>query len=317
LRQAREGMVEMGSQHSLGRETFHYLWNRNHKPVLRIAPGDEVSFDINDVWSWGITRDTTSEDLKDLDNSKLYPLSGPVYVEGAQPGDTLTVDVLEVKNDDFGWSAIAPDLGILEEFKDPYLYKWELKDPAFAHFEKGIKIPVRPFCGVMGVAPPETGGFEVMPPGRHGGNMDIKHLTAGSRLELPVWVEGALFSTGDVHAAMGDGEVCVTAIECAGHATFRFGLVKRTGLAWPRYSATIGEGTGRDYHVTTGIAPDLMEAAKGSVRNMLDFLTKTYGLRREDAYVLCSVAADLRIHEVVDKPNWVVGAMIPKDIFPA
>jgi len=306
----------MTGRHSLGRETFHYLWNRNHRPVLRISQGDEISFDINDVGTWQITRDTTSDDLKNFDNSKLYPLAGPVYVEGAEPGDTLTVEVLEVQNDDFGWSAILPGYGLLEEFKDPYLYKWELKDREFAHFEKGIRIPIRPFCGVMGVAPPETGAFEVMPPGRHGGNMDIKHLTAGSRMELPVWVEGALFSTGDLHAAMGDGEVCVSAIECAGHATFRFGLVKQTGLAWPMYSSKTDSGTGREYHVATGIAPDLMEAAKASVRNMLDFLSTSYGLKREEAYVLCSVAADLRIHEVVDKPNWVVGTMVPMDIFP-
>jgi acetamidase/formamidase len=303
------------ARHSVGRETYHYLWNRSHKPVLRVRPGDEVFFDINDVWSWQINRKTKSEDLPSIDNSKLYPLAGPVYVEGAEPGDTLTVEVLDVKNDDWGWSAIFPGLGLLEEFDEPYLYKWELEDRRFAHFEKGIKIPIRPFCGVLGVSPPESGGFEVMPPGRHGGNMDIRHLTKGSRVELPVWVEGALFSTGDVHAAMGDGEVCVTAIECAGSARFRFGVVKKTGLTMPRYTTT-SEGKAREYHVATGIAPDLLDAAKLSVRNMLDYLTKAHGLKREDAYILCSVAADLRVHEVVDKPNWVVGTMIPMDIFP-
>lgn len=303
----------MARRHSIGRETFHYLWNRNHKPALTIKPGDEVSFDINDVWSWQITRKTKSSDLPSIDNSKLYPLAGPVYVEGAEPGDTLTVEVLDVQNDDWGWSAIFTGLGLLEEFQEPYLYKWELKDKKFAHFEKGIRIPIRPFCGVMGVSPPETGGFEVMPPGRHGGNMDIKHLTKGSKVELPVWVPGALFSTGDVHAAMGDGEVCVTAIECAGNATLRFGLSKKTGLAMPRYTATAEKS--REYHVATGIAPDLMQAAKISVRNMLDFLTKSHGLSREDAYILCSVAADLKVHEVVDRPNWVVGTSIPTDIF--
>jgi acetamidase/formamidase len=305
----------VGSRHSINRETYHYLWNRSHKPALTIKSGDEVAFDINDVWSWQITSKTKSADLPSIDNSKLYPLSGPVYVEGAQPEDTLTVEVLDVGNDDWGWSAIFPGLGLLDEFKKPYLYKWELKDKNFARFEKGIRIPIRPFCGVMGVSPPETGGFEVMPPGRHGGNMDIKHLTKGSKVELPVWVEGALFSTGDVHAAMGDGEVCVTAIECAGHATFRFGLVKGTGLKMPRYSTKIEE-KGRKYHVATGIAPDLMEAARASVRNALDYITATFGLSREDAYILCSVAADLRVHEVVDRPNWVVGTMIPMNIFP-
>src|SRR5215472_15800006 len=156
------------------------MWNREHKPALRIQPGDEVSFDINDVWSWQIDRKTKSSDLPSIDNSKLYPLAGPVYVEGAEPGDTLTVEVLDVQNDDRGWSAIFPGLGLLsDDFTDPYLYKWELNDRAFAKFEKGIRIPIRPFCGVMGVAPPEQGGVEVMPPGRHGGNMDIKPLVVG------------------------------------------------------------------------------------------------------------------------------------------
>lgn len=309
-------MNKMASRHSIGRETYHYLWSRGHKPVLRVKPGDEVHFEINEVSSWQISKDSATDVLTTFDADKLYPLSGPVLIEGAEPGDTLTVEVLEVENDDFGWSAILPGFGLLDEFKDPYLYKWELKDRRFARFEKGIKIPIRPFCGVMGVAPPEEGTFPAMPPGRHGGNMDIKHLTAGSRLELPVWVQGGLFSTGDLHAAMGDGEVCVSAIECPGRATFRFGLVKRTRLAWPRYSTKGEPPSKKGYHAATGIAPDLMEAARASVRNMLSYLTEVHDLTREDAYVLCSVAADLKVHELVDQPNWVVGASIPMDIFP-
>ncbi len=306
----------MASHHSIGRDTFHYLWSRNHKPVLNIKPGDDVFFDINDVSSWQITKDSDADVLSSFDDSKLYPLAGPVYVEGAEPGDTLTVDVLDVQNDDFGWSAVMSGHGLLEEFSEPYLYKWSLKDRRFAHFEKGIHIPIRPFCGVMEVAPPEEGSFDVMPPGRHGGNMDIRHLTKGSRLELPVLVKGALFSTGDLHAAMGDGEVCVSAVECPGHATFRFSLVKGTKLAWPRFTCKAEPPPRKGYHVSTGIGPDLMLASKAAVRNTIDFLTSADGLSREEAYVLCSVAADLRIHEVVDQPNWVVGSMVPLDIFP-
>jgi len=305
----------MPTQHFVGRDSFHYLWSRDHKPVLKIAPKDVVSFEINDVSSWQVTKDSSSE-RSGFDQSKLYPLSGPVYIEGAEPGDTLTVDVLDVVNGDFGWSVILPGEGLLEEFQRPYLYKWDLKTKDFALFEKGIKIPIRPFCGVMGVAPAQQGSFEVTPPGRHGGNLDIKHLTAGSRLELPVWAKGALFSVGDLHAAMGDGEVCVSAIECAGRSKFRFGLVKGTGLAWPRYYTTGEPKPEKGYYVTVGVAPDLMEASKLAVRNMLNHLIEAYDLGREEAYVLCSVAADLRIHEVVDMPNWVVGVMIPMDIFP-
>ena len=306
----------MASHHSIGRKTFHYLWSRSHKPVLSIKPGDDVTFDINEVSSWQISKDSNVDVLNALDGSKLYPLSGPVYVEGAEPGDTLSVEVLDVKNDDWGWSAILPDLGLLEEFKEPYLYKWNLEGKTSAPFKKGIKIPIRPFCGVMGVAPPEEGHFESMPPGKHGGNLDIRHLTVGSRLELPVWVPGGLFSTGDLHAAMGDGEVCVTAIECPGHAKFRFSLIKGTRLAWPRYFTPGAPQPKKGYHVCTGIGPDLMEASRNAVRGMLGYLTATHGLSKEDAYVLCSVAADLRVHEVVDKPNWVVGLMMPLDIFP-
>lgn len=195
----------MGS-HRVGRESFHYLWSRDHKPLLEIEPGDEVSFEINDVSSWQVTKDTPTE-RPGFDPSKLYPLSGPVYVRGAEPGDALVVDVLEVETGDFGWSVIIPGEGLLEEFQKPYLYKWDLDERDYAPFEKGIRIPLRPFCGVMGVAPPGTDPLPVMPPGKHGGNMDIKHLTTGSRLELPVSVPGVLFSTGDLHAAMGDGEV--------------------------------------------------------------------------------------------------------------
>lgn len=303
------------TSHKIGRDRFHYLWSRDHKPILSINSGDEVAFEINDVSSWQITKDTAPE-RPGFDQSKLYPLSGPVQVEGAEPGDTLAVEVLEVTSGDFGWSVILPGEGLLEEFVRPYLYKWDLKGRDYAQFEKGIRIPIRPFCGVMGVAPPEPGSFPVMPPGRHGGNLDIKHLTAGSRLELPVWVPGALFSTGDLHAAMGDGEVCVSAIECAGRAKFRFKLEKRTGIAWPRYFTRGEPAPKKGAYAATGVAPDLMTASKSAVRNMVDYLTRTYDLSREEAYVLCSVAADLRIHELVDAPNWVVGAMIPLDIFP-
>ena len=303
------------ASYKVRREEFHYLWSKEHKPVLSVDPGDDVAFEINDVSSWQVTKDTPPE-RPGFDRSKLYPLSGPIYVDGAEPGDTLTIEVLEVENGDFGWSVILPGEGLLDEFQKPYLYKWYLRGKDYAQFEKGIRIPLRPFCGVMGVAPPEAGPFPVMPPGRHGGNLDIKHLTKGSRLELPVWVTGALFSTGDLHAAMGDGEVCVSAIECAGRAKFRFSLEKRTGLGWPRFYAKGEAAPRRGNYVTTGVAADLMSATKSAVRNMLDYLMKKHDLSREEAYVLCSVAADLRIHEVVDAPNWVVGAMIPLDVFP-
>jgi acetamidase/formamidase len=309
--------VSVVPAHHITRKQFHYKWNRAHKPVIKVNPGETVSFDVNDVLSWQLTARSTSSDLNHLDGEKFYPLAGPVYVNGAIPGDALVLDILDVKIDDFGWTAIIPGYGLLDEFKEPYLYKWKLTDKRFAHFEKGIEIPIRPFCGVLGVAPAKTGPFDAMPPGRHGGNMDIRHTTVGSKVKLPVQVEGALFSTSDIHAAMGDGEICVCAIECAGSVKIRFGLEKGARLQYPEYFTKGDPPPRKGWYTTTGIAPDLMTAAKESARGMISHLKKAYGLSKEEAYVLCSVAADLRIHEVVDQPNWVVGTMIPLDIFPS
>jgi acetamidase/formamidase len=310
-------MTELPNHYHVPLETFHYKWSRSHKPVLSVQEGDTVTFEINDVGSWQLNKDSTSEDVLRFDASKLYPLAGPVLVEGTEPGDALVVEVLDVRVGDFGWSFVQPGFGLLEEFRKPFLYKWDLKrNKKCASFENGITIPLKPFCGVLGVAPRSRGFTDVAPPGRHGGNMDIRHLTAGSWVKIPVWVEGALFSAGDVHAAMGDAEVCGTAIECPGTAALKFGIEKKVGLTYPEFFTVGDERPRKGYHAATGIGPDLMEATKDSVRNMIRHLEKTYDLTAEEAYILCSIAADVRVHEIVDRPNWVVGTMISKDIFP-
>lgn len=296
------------------RESYHYMWSKNHKPVLEIDPGDRVTFQIHEVTSSQITRKSTTSDIAKLDLSKFYPLAGPVRVAGARKDDALAVSILKVGTADWGWSAVTPGLGALEEFNEPFLWTWKLSKKNWVNFKNGLKVRYRPFCGVMGVAPANDVPTEVMPPGFHGGNMDIRHLTAGSRLLLPVQVDGGLFSVGDVHAAQGDGEVCVTAIECPGTVTVRIGLVKGANLEAPHYF-TAPEGTvGRSY-VTTGIAPDLMDACKQAIRRMIGEVTTIGGLSREEAYIFCSVAGDLRVHEIVDRPNWVVGLMIPQNSF--
>lgn len=304
------------ASHHIGIDTFHYFWDRTHKPVLTVQEGDTVTCEINDVWSWRIKKSWKSKDLVRLTPEGMYPLAGPIYVEGAEPGDALVVDVLDVGIADSGWTVILPGFGILEEFKKPYLQRWDLKNKEVALFKRGIKIPLNPFCGVLGVAPKRPGSFSVAPPGKHAGNLDIRHLTKGSTLKIPVWVPGALFSAGDVHASMGDGEVCISAIECAGTAKFRFRLEKKAQLRWPQYSTPGDVQPRKGYYAATGIAPNLWTATKESVRNMIDYLAKEHGLSREEAYVLCSVAADVRVHEVVDKPQWVVGTLISQDIFP-
>ncbi|MHB8567471.1 MAG: acetamidase/formamidase family protein [Nitrososphaerales archaeon] len=303
----------MPKRNLVRKDTFHYKWSRDHKPVLHVKPGDRVHFEVNEVSSWQITKNSVTSDLAKIDDKKLYPLAGPVYIEGAAPGDALVVKIEKVKIADWGWTAIIPGLGLLEEFKDPELNIWNLKNKKYATFRKGMKITLNPFCGVMGVAPAQEGYFDAMPPGKHGGNMDVKHLVDGAKLILPVWTEGALFSACDIHAAQGDGEVCVTAIECPGEATVSFDLVKHANISYPQYFTTEKASTVGNF-VTTGISPDLMEASKIAVRGMIDQLGKK-GLSRNEAYMLCSVAGNLMIHEVVDAPNWVVGLALPRTIF--
>ena len=293
----------------MSEKSYHYLWSKNHPHAIEIDPGDRVTFQVREVTSSQLTKSSTNEDAAKLDGSKFYPLAGPVRVRGAQVGDALAIDILRVDTADWGWSAIVPGLGALEEFTEPYLWIWRLGKSEWVSFKNGLKVKRRPFCGVMGVAPATEGYAEAMPPGNHGGNLDTRHLTAGSKLFLPVWVDGGLFSVGDIHAAQGDGEVCVTAIECPGEVTLRFNLIKNAQLEAPQYVTAPQHSVERHY-VTTGISPDLMEACRQSIRRMISALTKHAGLSREEAYIFCSVAGDLRIHEIVDKPNWVVGFWI-------
>ncbi|MDA4131151.1 MAG: acetamidase/formamidase family protein [Thaumarchaeota archaeon] len=297
------------------KDTFHYLWSKAHPPVLNIKPGDRVHFEVNETSSWQITEKSKAEDLAKIDETKWYPLAGPVYVEGAKPGDALVVNVEKVTPASWGWTAIMPGFGLLEEFTDPRLYIWKLRAGSkYATFVKKLRIPLNPFCGVLGVAPQGDGYFDVMPPGKHGGNMDIRHLTNGSKVLLPVWNDGALFSTCDLHATQGDGEVCVSAIECPGEVTLSFELKKDAHLETPCYYSRPLFGIDRGYFGTTGISPDLMEATKQAVRSMITFLQKNLGITREEAYMLCSVAGELRTHEIVDRPNWVVGMMLPRSL---
>jgi acetamidase/formamidase len=217
------------------RESWHYLWSKNHPPILEIRPGDRVTFQVREVTSSQLSVKSTVGDVANLDSSKFYPLAGPVRVKGAAVGDALAVDVLNVDTASWGWSAIIPGLGVLDEFTKPYLWTWRLGKKNWVDFKSGLRVRLRPFCGVMGVAPASDGFTDVMAPGNHGGNLDVRHLTAGSRVLLPVSVDGGLFSVGDIHAAQGDGEVCVTAIECSGLVSLRFNLIKRAKLDAPRY----------------------------------------------------------------------------------
>jgi acetamidase/formamidase len=300
----------------------HRAWDNSLDPVLTIDPGDVVRFECRDATDRQLDVESTDEDVHDLSFDPVHPLTGPVAIEGAEPGDVLEVELLELQHKGWGYNAFFPgemELGLLpEDFDDPGLYVWDLEGDV-GHFVNGIEVPLDPFPGVIGVAPAAEGEHDTLPPRSVGGNMDVKHLTEGSTLYLPVEVEDALFSTGDCHAAQGDGEVCVTGIEAPMFVTARFEVRSDMAIEQPQFE-TAGPftPTGQDepMYGTTGIAPDLMEATKLAVRHMIDHLHEERGLTRAEAYILASAIVDLKINEVVDAPNWTVSAYLPESIFP-
>ena len=303
---------------TIHRDRHHFGWNNANEPALRVAPGETVSFEVVDASGGQLGRSSTVADVAALDFARVNPVTGPVYVDGAAPGDTLLVEILDFQSSGWGWTAIIPGFGLLaEDFAAPFLHITSY-GAGGVEFAPGIHLPLRPFPGTIGVAPAEPGLHSIVPPRDVGGNMDIRDLTRGAKLWLPVRIRGALFSVGDTHAAQGDGEVCGTAIESPMIITLRFDLVKQGGLRRPQFdlpAPPTRHVDERGYHATTGIAPDLMQAAKDSIRDMIDHLGRAYGLSPELAYALCSVAADLRISEVVDVPNWVVSAYLPNAVF--
>lgn len=311
-------MQTAGRTIHVAREQWHLAWDNSIVPVARIASGETISFDTLEASGGQVTADSTVEAIKTLDFSRVDQVNGPIYIEGARPGDTLQVDFLDLQPAEWGWTAIIPGFGLLaDEFPDPALKIWHL-DNGWAEFASGIRIPLDPFCGEVGLAPAAPGAFSTIPPYRHGGNMDTKHLTRGATLYLPVEVEGALFSLGDGHAAQGDGEVCGTAIETPMRATVRLTVRQDMPVDEPQFR-TAGPLTPRTntapYYVTDGLSSDLLEATRKAVRQMIKHVQRSYGLSREDAYMLCSVAVDMKLCEVVDMPTYVVGAFLPESIF--
>lgn len=304
--------------HRVAREQRHLAWDNSIPPVLTVESGETIQIDAVEASGGQFSPNSTLDDMARLDFAACDPVQGPIYVRGAEPGDTLQIDLLELTPADWGWTALIPGFGLLaDEFPDPALKIWKLAD-GYGEFAPGIRIPLEPFCGEIGVAPGEPGAFSTIPPSAHGGNIDTKHLTAGATIYLPVLAPGALFSIGDGHAAQGDGEVCGTAIETP--MQIKLKLTVRKDLHVPELQyCTPGPLAPRTntapYYATTGYAPDLMEAARKAIRHMIDYLHQTHGLSHPDAYMLCSVAADLKINEIVDAPNWIVGAYLPTSIF--
>ncbi len=292
------------------------------KPALTVKSGDTVTIDtivgIPDMLEeLGAPSDEPLREMKEM-YAKVtdrgpgpHFMTGPVAIEGAMPGDVLEVEILEVRlRSSYGWMMIQPGAGALpEEF--PYLRKKLVpldSKTMTADFGNGIRLPLRPFFGNMGVAPP-LGRIGSAAPGYHAGNVDNKWLVAGTKLYIPVQVPGALFAVGDGHASQGDGEVCVTAVETNLTGVFRFTVRKDKRLRWPRAESPT-------HFITMGLDEDLDEAARHATKEMIDYLVAERGLSRDDAYMLTSAAIDLHVTQVVDGVKG-VHAMVAKSIFGA
>ncbi|PGH04403.1 hypothetical protein GX51_03562 [Blastomyces parvus] len=306
------------------RHQHHLRWSKQITPVQTINSGDIVHFDAVDGSNGQITKESTLSALSTFDITRADPALGPVFVTGAEPGDVLEVEILNLETTDWGWTGIFPGFGLLsDEFPDGALKIWHLDpDQPYALFKEGIRIPKQPFLGVMGVAPAADGEFSMIPPTNAGGNIDCRHLTVGSKLYLPVQTPGALFSCGDGHIAQGDGEVCGTAIETPLKATLRLSIHKNQ--PWitapqfqtpPRTDADQALPADKGEYAAMGIEPDLLEAAKQATRNLIEWLVRNKGLTREEAYMLVSVAGNLKITEIVDLPNYAVSMSLPLNIF--
>lgn len=285
------------------------------EPILTVESGDVVRFECPGP---DLPPDATPDDVALLDNERPHTIVGPVSVKGARPGDTLTVEILDIEvARDFGHTIFFPGFGLRpDRFDEVYVQNWAFHGSDYSELRPGIRIPLRPFCGIMAVAPAEPGEHSTIPPRPVGGNLDVGRLTKGATLFLPVAVPGALFSCGDGHAAQGCGELCGTALETAVNVTLRLTIDQDKHLdhfafatSAPRVSDTAG------CYVTTGTGPDLYECAQRAVDRMIDHLVAHHGLTEREAYILCSVTVDLSIEQIVDAPNWCVSAALPRSIF--
>ena len=305
--------------HTYPAEHVHFTWDTANEATLTIKGGDTVLIETREVTGGQIDPSSTSETLASIDGDRLYPLAGPIWIDGAEAGDTLAVEVVALETRGWGWAAVLPGLGLLpDDFPDPYLRLFDLTTGDVTFLRDDIAIPVAPFLGTMGVCPAGARQQPVMPPGTFGGNMDTRQLTAGTTLYLPVQVDGARFSCGDGHAAQGDGEVCVTGIETPLGATLRFTVQKGRSIPAPQFEtpgALTPRVDGAGFYGTTGVGPDLYAAAQDAVRAMIAHLGGAHGLSAEDAYVLSSLVVDLKISEIVDAGQYVVSAVLPLSIF--
>jgi acetamidase/formamidase len=306
-------------EHVLTAEPTHSVWDRSLRPRLHIDSGDEVQIACVDSSGGQVHPGMTTEQYLQIDRTRIHALTGPIRMHSAEPGDVLEIDVLATRHYGWGWSSVVEGLGFLKErFRTPYLFHWHLDGESTSSLFPAV-VPLRPFLGVMGVARAEDGAFRTRRPGPFGGNLDVRELCAGSKLYLPVYNPGALFSCGDGHAAQGDGEVCINGIECPLDVTLRFHLHKHQPLAGPLVESSdiAAADCSTDAWVVVESGTDLADAARAATARMIDLLMSRWGLSDVHAYILCSVAMRLRLSQVVNEPVHTVSAALSKEILPA
>lgn len=311
----------------------HLKWSNKQPPVLTASSGDIVTFDLVDSSNGQVTVDSDTASLASFRLELADPAVGPVYVRDAEPGDALKIEILSLETGNWGWTAVVPGFGLLaDEFSQSELKIWKF-DPqsGYAELKPGVRVPLRPFLGIMGIAPGLDGEFSTIPPTVVGGNIDCRDLVVGSTLYLPVQVPGALFSCGDGHAAQGHGEVCGTAIETNMKAQIRLTVCKNHSwvqsphmLLPPQLppqqqqhnsTSTTSTFPDKGHYATMGLDADMLEATRKATRAMIQWLVATKGLSRTEAYMLVSVAGDLKLAEVVDMPNHAVTMSLPLNVF--
>jgi acetamidase/formamidase len=306
------------AEHRLTAEPTHSRWNRALEPRLTISSGDTVHMSCLDASGGQVKPGATVEDFLSIDRNKIHALTGPIRIDGAEPGDVLEIQVLQVEHRGWGWTSVIPGLGFLKDrFREPYLFHWTL-DPEISRSLGSAIVPLRPFCGVMGVAPAEDGEFRTRPPGPFGGNMDVRELCTGATLYLPVFNQGALFSAGDAHAAQGDGEVCINGIECPAEVSLRFHVHRHQPLSGPLLESAESRSPDApaDAWIVVESDPDAMQAARRATERLVDLLVGRWSFTPIHAYLLCSVTMKLRISQVVNEPMITVSAALPKCVLP-
>ena len=306
--------------HFLGAEPLVNRWNRATPPRLTVAPGDTVTLQCADSSGGQVRPEWTTHEFKTrFDPLQVHALTGPLAIDGAQPGDELEIRIEEFRHFGWAWTSLIPGLGLLpEDFPDHHLFIWKLDATTTRSFP-GVTLDLHPFAGIIGVQRSEAGEFRPRAPGAFGGNMDVRQLGAGTTLFLPVFAPGAGVLVGDCHAAQGDGEVCINGMEAPMEVTLTFHLHRGRAAAGPR--ALVPGGTGikryaaRPSHVFIESDENPRDACKRIVRRAIDFIVRRLGVTPPMAYTLCSVVLDLRISQLVNVPTTTITGTLPEAIF--